>query len=138
VGLDYPHFGRVICAYSAAPLIEAITDPMRTAGHFLEWLQAPKEQPRERRRTRMRRVDSLHERCEICLRRTQELTDPVKLRAHHVHEVQDGGDDTDENRRVYCDDCHGLVHWVRRTLGREDAESRDAQAWAQIDGSAGP
>jgi hypothetical protein len=123
VGLDYPHFGRVICAHSAAPLIEAIKDPMRTSGHFLEWLEGPKEQPRVRRRTKMRRVDSVRERCEICLRGGNELTDPVKLRAHHVHEVHQGGDDSDENRRVYCDDCHRLVHWVRRTLGREDEDT---------------
>jgi hypothetical protein len=121
VGLDWPHFGRVICASSAAPLVEAIIDPMLTAGHFLEWLQAPKEAPRMRRRTKMRQVDSLTERCEICLRAASELRDPVKLRAHHALEVQHGGDDSDENRRVYCDDCHSLVHWLRRTLGREHA-----------------
>jgi hypothetical protein len=122
IGLDYPHFGRVVCAATAAPLIEAIPEPMRDEGHFVDWLQKPRENGPRRRRTRMRKVESLSERCEICLRHSSELSAPVKLEAHHAHEARHDGSDDEENRRVYCMDCHALVHWARRTLGREHAQ----------------
>lgn len=119
IGLDYPAFGRVVCAATAAPLVQAIMDPMRDEGHYIDWLQKPRSGSAPRRRTKMRRVDDLTERCEICLRHASELTPPVKLEAHHAHEAQHEGSDGDENRRVYCTDCHALVHWVRRSLGRD-------------------
>ena len=49
-----------------------------------------------------------------------ELPRGVTLNAHHVHEVADEGPDEEANLRPYCTECHALVHWVRRTLGRED------------------
>jgi hypothetical protein len=119
IGMDWPHFGRVICAESAAPLVEAIRGHS-DEGHYVDWLQKPRDIPAaRRRRTRLRKVDSLSERCEICLRSSAELTSPTKLDAHHAIEVQDGGSDDDSNRRVYCTDCHALVHWARRALARD-------------------
>lgn len=117
VGMDFPHFGRVICARSVGPLL----DGLKADGHYIEWLQMPKELAKTRRRTRTHTVTDLTERCEICLRRASELYPPATLTAHHVIEVQHGGPDTDENRRVYCTDCQQLVHWVRRTHGRSQA-----------------
>jgi hypothetical protein len=121
IGRDWPHFGRVICGGSTAALIDAINRGA-DEGHYLDWLSAPKDNAPTRRRTRMRPVDALVERCEICLRHARELAKPNRLQAHHALEVvAHGGDDDDANRRVYCDDCHRLVHWVRRTLGRDHA-----------------
>lgn len=117
VGMDFPHFGRVICGASAGPLLEDI----RENGHFIDWLQAPKEIAKARRRTKTLKVDDLTDRCEICLRHAADLTPPATLTAHHAVEVQHGGTDDDTNRRVYCTDCHTLVHWLRRTLGRPQA-----------------
>lgn len=118
VGLDHPAFGRVVCGRTLGPLLEEI----RVQGHFIDWLQKPKEIAKARRRTKTLRVDDLTDRCEMCLRRSSELYPPATLAAHHVVEVQHGGEDTDENRRVYCTDCHALIHWLRRTLGRPQAE----------------
>jgi hypothetical protein len=122
IGIDFVHYGRVVCAATAAPLLDAVLDPMRDEGHYVDWLQTPRDSAPARRRTRMRKVDNLKERCEICLRHANELIAPAKLEAHHAHEAQSAGGDDDENRRVYCTDCHALVHWVRRSLGREHAE----------------
>lgn len=121
IGIDYPHFGRVICAHAAGELIDSI----RSKGdqHYLDWLQAPNQQTSTaRRRTKRHKVDNLTDRCEICLRHVAELTSPNELHYHHVVEVQDGGTDTDDNLRVYCNDCHNLIHWARRSLNRSHAE----------------
>jgi hypothetical protein len=118
VGMDFPNFGRVMCGASVGPLLAEL----RENGHFIDWLQTPKELARTRRRTKTLKVDDLTDRCEMCLRRSSELHPPATLAAHHVVEVQHGGEDTDENRRVYCTDCHTLIHWLRRTLGRPPAE----------------
>lgn len=117
VGLDYPAFGRVLCGASMGDVLEQA----RQHGHFIEWLEKPKELAKSRRRSKMRKVDSLTERCELCLRGADELTAPAKLEPHHAIEVAHGGTDDDENRRVYCTDCHSLIHWLRRTLGRSQA-----------------
>lgn len=117
VGLDHPAFGRVVCGRTLGPLLEEL----RTQGHFIDWLQKPKELAKARRRTRTYKVTDATDRCEICLRRATELHPPATLTYHHVVEVQHGGPDTDENRRVYCTDCQQLVHWVRRTHGRSQA-----------------
>lgn len=118
VGMDFPNFGRVMCGTSVGPLLAAL----REDGHFIEWLSTPKELARSRRRTKTLKVDDLTDRCELCLRRSIELYPPAVLSAHHVVEVQHGGEDTHENGRVYCTDCHTLIHWLRRTLGRPNAE----------------
>lgn len=113
VGLDI-HFGRVICGASMGPLLEQV----RQHGHFVDWLQAPKEIAKARRRTKTYRVTTRDDRCEICFRQASELHAPARLTVHHVIEIQHGGEDTDANRRIYCTDCQYLVHWLRRTFGR--------------------
>lgn len=118
VGLDFPAFGRVLYGHSMGDVLERA----RTHGHFLEWLEKPKEIAKSRRATKMRKVDDATERCEMCLRHSSELAAPNVLRAHHLIEVQHGGDDSDANRRVHCDDCHRLIHWTRMALGRPHAE----------------
>lgn len=117
VGMDFPHFGRVMCGASVGPLLTEL----RENGHFIDWLQAPKEIAKARRRTRTHKVTDLNERCELCLRKAAELHPPAVLTAHHAIEVQHGGEDTDANRRVYCTDCQQLVHWLRRVHGRPQA-----------------
>ena len=117
VGLDFPAFGRVLCGHSMGDVLEQA----RQHGHFIDWLEKPKELARARRRAKTRKVDDLTERCELCLRGASELHPPARLNAHHAVEVQHGGEDDDENRRVYCTDCHSLIHWLRRTLGRPHA-----------------
>ncbi len=114
VGFDWPHFGRVICAHCAG------IDRDRVG--YLDWLQAPKEPIAERRRRKAIRVTDLGDRCEICLRSAEQLTEPCKLESHHALEHEVTQDDANDNLRVYCTDCHSLVHWARRSLGREHAE----------------
>jgi hypothetical protein len=116
--MDFPNFGRVMCGASVGPLLAEL----RENGHFIDWLSTPKEIAKARRRTKTHKVTNLAERCELCLRHASELHPPAILTAHHVVEVQHGGEDTDENRRVYCTDCQQLVHWLRRTHGRPHAE----------------
>lgn len=117
VGQDFPHFGRVICGASMGPLLEQV----RTEGHFVDWLQAPKELAKARRRTKTYRVTDLTDRCEICFRQASELHPPATLTIHHAIEVQHGGEDNEANLRIHCTDCQQLVHWVRRTMGRPQA-----------------
>ncbi len=60
-------------------------------------------------------------RCEICLRTKKELSSlihPLKLQIHHVIEFKDGGDESSENLRVYCEECHATVHRIRKSFSR--------------------
>lgn len=59
--------------------------------------------------------------CEICLRTKKELSGlihPLKLELHHVIEFKDGGDESSENLRVYCEECHVTVHRIRKSFLR--------------------
>ena len=54
--------------------------------------------------------------CELCL--VTEGEGGQHMVIHHVIEVQDGGDDTPENLRVYCVDCHTDAHTARSRVRR--------------------
>lgn len=64
--------------------------------------------------------------CEICLRTRKELSGlvyPLKLEIHHVIEFKDGGDESSENLRVYCEECHATVHRIRKSFLRYSANA---------------
>lgn len=54
--------------------------------------------------------------CKTCLRDERYLPDDVWMVAHHVIEHQDGGADTASNLEPHCNECHGLIHWRRKTV----------------------
>ena len=51
--------------------------------------------------------------CEMCCR-TKEQVLPGFLNAHHVVAFVDGGTSDRENIWIVCDNCHGMIHAVRR------------------------
>lgn len=64
--------------------------------------------------------------CEICLRTKKELSSlvyPLKLEIHHVVEFKDGGEESSENLRVYCQECHATVHRIRKSFLRYRANA---------------
>lgn len=64
--------------------------------------------------------------CEICLRTKKELSaliHPLGLEIHHVIEFKDGGGESSENLRVYCEECHASVHRIRKSFLRYRANA---------------
>lgn len=49
--------------------------------------------------------------CQMCRRQN------VVLTAHHIIEVNEGGKDGPENIWTVCEQCHALIHAVRRIAG---------------------
>lgn len=93
VGRDWPHFGRVVCG---------------VCDTWIDWLTKPQETTTERARRKRRHIEDFGDRCELCLRHGRE----VSLQIHHADEESD----VEDLLRVYCSDCHQLVHWLRRTF----------------------
>lgn len=59
-------------------------------------------------------------RCEICRRDEVDLPDKISMHVHHVQPRRAGGQDNDDNLRLYCKSCHELVHTIRRMHQTDD------------------
>lgn len=103
------HFGKIVCDHC---------DEL-----FNTWAPKPDARPRKRDGRSTHLLGIIREAwgdeplyCEICLRDERELPEGVWMEAHHVVEHQDGGADTPANLRPVCNECHGLIHWRRKTV----------------------
>ena len=57
--------------------------------------------------------------CELCLRDKNTLKKlNLFFEIHHVIPVKDEGEDTTENLRLVCSQCHSLIHRHREIITR--------------------
>lgn len=85
--------------------------------NYTEWANKPKNVHVRRDLKAAKRIleDSGRPRvCETCLRFEDQLPEGQVLEAHHVVEVQNGGETTLENLRWQCTRDHALIHHTRR------------------------
>ena len=61
--------------------------------------------------------ENMQDFCELCLRDKDTLKKlNIFFEIHHVIPVKDQGEDTTENLRLVCSQCHSLIHRHRETF----------------------
>lgn len=86
-------------------------------GCHLDWIKS--DESKKRRKSSTAKLVSKYSDgfCEMCLLRSEGLPPYQRLEAHHVKEVDDGGEDTRDNIWILCNSCHAMVHHQRRYRG---------------------
>ena len=105
---DTQHYGEIRCAV-----------------HGHRWIAKPSDQKTARRKVNPDLFElvpeGMRDFCWTCLRNRdllKNLRPAVVLQAHHIIEVQHGGEDTRDNVQIVCAECHSAIHRTREAFGR--------------------
>ena len=106
IAYDGPkHFAKAICP---------------SCNSFVSWVSKPKnEDKRKKTGIKLKKFipEDMQDFCELCLRDKDTLKKlNIFFEIHHVVPVKDQGEDTTENLRLVCSQCHSLIHRHRETF----------------------
>ena len=108
IAYDGPkHFAKAICP---------------SCNSFVSWVSKPKNEG-QRKKTGLKLKKFIPQNmqgfCELCLRDKNTLKKlNLFFEIHHVIPVKDEGEDSTENLRLVCSECHSLIHRHREIITR--------------------
>jgi len=99
------HYGRLICS---------------NCYRHVDWAKKPENEGKKRRASKHRDLVAKYSKgyCQLCMRKIEELPPKCVLTAHHVERYCENGSAEPDNIWIVCTDCHSLIEWARRTLGK--------------------
>ena len=97
---DTPHYAQVFCPF---------------CGRNIDWMGKPKNHEKRQKNKYTPEILGI-DFCQICLRPRAMLGKNETLDVHHIHEIHDGGLDTEKNIIVVCTYCHKDIHQKRQYL----------------------
>lgn len=98
-----PAYGEILCS---------------VCGDHFKWEPKPDSKRVKRPAAHQGLVRKLGaEKCDICLRKREDLPHPEILEAHHIERFSDGGAADEKNILIVCSFCHRIIENQRTFLG---------------------